>query len=263
MITPATLEENQTSNIVSKITEIYNAWSKLQQVLSQGRRLGRSFQKAIASFQKGFLGTPIRLYRNGTLYKFCTRDKKTFSVCTQLALQLFAAVGTPSTAAAIQQMVRTLATNPKFSIEFVNVAVVPPLLKASTKLGADQTEIVNEVLEGIFGPEVTLKTIRSYTTADLQNKFQAKHLNVLKTVATRPYQQTTSAGHLVKDSRSFSPVKSESHHHHTCPESTNHHCAGCCSCECCGAPRKYHRHYRTHRFPYWFVDEDDDGYRLR
>lgn len=247
MTTPAILEESGASNIVSKITEIYNAWSKLQQVLSQGRRLGRSFQKALASFQNGFLGTPIRLYRNGTLYKFCTRDKKTFSVCTQLVLQLFAAVGTPSTAVAIQQMVRTLATNPKFSIEFVNVAVVPPLLKASTKLGADGTEIVNEVLEGIFGPEVTLKTIRSYTTADLQNKFQAKHSNILKTVGTRPYQQTTSAGHLGEDTRSFSPRKSESHHHHTCPESTNHHCSGCCSCECCGAPRKYHRRYRTHR----------------
>ncbi len=35
-------------------------------------------------------------------------------------------------------------------------------------------------------------------------------------------------------------------HHHTCRQSTDHHCPGCCSCECCGESRKYH-HYRTHR----------------
>ena len=45
------------------------------------------------------------------------------------------------------------------------------------------------------------------------------------------------------------PVKSASHHH-TCRQSTDHHCSGCCSCECCGGSRKYHRHYRTHRRRY-------------
>ena len=35
------------------------------------------------------------------------------------------------------------------------------------------------------------------------------------------------------------PATLESHHH-TCPESTDHHCSGCCSCECCGDHRKYH-----------------------
>ena len=45
------------------------------------------------------------------------------------------------------------------------------------------------------------------------------------------------------------PVKSASHHH-TCRQSTDHHCSGCCFCECCGGSRKYHRHYRTHRRRY-------------
>ena len=98
------------------------------------------------------------------------------------------------------------------------------------------------------------------------------------------------------------PVKPESHHH-TCSESTDHHCPGCCSCECCGGKsprlyktrggdncycdenlggcgnwssncinglcfncreeveghRKYHRHYRTHRPPYYHPDEPFPG----
>jgi len=35
-------------------------------------------------------------------------------------------------------------------------------------------------------------------------------------------------------------VKPEEHHH-TCRKSEDHHCPGCCSCECCGGFRKYHR----------------------
>ena len=67
-------------------------------------------------------------------------------------------------------------------------------------------------------------------------------------------------------------IKPESHHH-TCSESNDHHCPGCCSCECCGESRKYHRHYRVDRpdfvgvppQPPWRaddnamdVDDDDD-----
>ena len=47
-------------------------------------------------------------------------------------------------------------------------------------------------------------------------------------------------------------------HHHTCRQSTDHHCPGCCSCECCGGSRKYHRHYRVHRPPQlpWHADDN-------
>ena len=47
-------------------------------------------------------------------------------------------------------------------------------------------------------------------------------------------------------------AKSESHHH-TCSESSDHHCPGCSSCECCGGSRKYHRHYS--------VNEDEEEKR--
>lgn len=155
---------------------------------------------------KRFLGIS---YWNGTLYKFCTRDKKTFDVCGQLVLQLFAALGTPSTAIAIQQIVRTIALNPTFSIKFFNAAVVPPLLEASVYLEPDDTAIVNQTLEGIFGSEVTLTTIKSYTTAELENRFRAKHSGVIGVVDKRTYQQTPSAWDPVgEDSLSFFPRKS-------------------------------------------------------
>lgn len=32
--------------------------------------------------------------------------------------------------------------------------------------------------------------------------------------------------------KTMAPVKSDDHHH-TCSESEDHHCQGCCSCECC------------------------------
>ena len=98
--------------------------------------------------------------------------------------------------------------NPNFSIEFFNVAVVPALLKAPDQLEADGTEIVNQTLEGIFGSEVTLKTIRFYINADLQNKFRAEHSAVIEAVKKRTYQQGPSVRSLVEDSLSFSPRKS-------------------------------------------------------
>lgn len=200
MINPSTiLRENvgesggKPSNIIFQLTKIYDVWNKLQ-----GRYVGASFQKAATIFQKGFIGTPFRLYRNGTLYQFCTRDIDTFSVCSQLVLQLFAAVGTPSTAVAIQQMVRTIAMHPVFAIEFVHDAVVPPLLEASKQLKAEATEVINIGLEGIFGSEVTVTTIGTYTTADLQNMFRGKHSEIIEAVAggkeTQIAQGSNSSG---------------------------------------------------------------------
>ena len=50
-------------------------------------------------------------------------------------------------------------------------------------------------------------------------------------------------------------AKSESHHH-TCPESSDHHCPGCCSCECCKEKRPITREEKKEKHVH-FQDDND------
>ena len=167
------------SNAISQLGQIYTAWKKFMEVVDQLSGSLASFQKAAKIFQNQFIGTKLHLYRNGTIYKFCTRDGATFGVCVKLVLQMLSAAGSPTIAVAIPMLVKTIAMHPILAAEFVREAVVPPLLAAAKQLEAEAIKVVNTVLKEIFGEKVMVSTISSYTSADLEKLFRDKHPQVV------------------------------------------------------------------------------------